>query len=136
MINSPQRNALRNSFLGLFVVLGLSFVSRSSEAKVDSLPPSFAPLEQRLSETHEKGIRDFFARSQSDCDNLEVLHMIYRPGSIIPGAPALFKVESRVHASCVRDSLWYCQSTFESRGRGFQYTGTDCEDDSLVFDEQ
>ncbi len=113
------------------LIASLTFVA-PAVAAIDGLPGGLDHLETTLSTEHEKGLEEFFTRLNEDCDSWDVLNTEYKDVPARTGMPKLLRIESRVLASCLRQEMWYCHSSFTEDGAR-RYT--ECETDRPLFDE-
>lgn len=116
----------------LLVLLTLTTAGLLANAKVAGLPPQLQSLETQIETAHEAGLSHFFEKLNEDCDSLDILNSDYQRVKTLPASPNLFRIESRVVASCQRQELWFCHSSFLADGT---YRFTDCETDSPTFDQ-
>lgn len=116
-----------------FTLIALVFLPFAPAfAVIEGLPAGLGHLETKLSTEHEKGLEFFFTGLKEDCETWDILNTEYKDIPVRTGMPKLLRIESRVVASCLRQELWYCHSSFTEDG---VHRYTDCETDSPVFDE-
>lgn len=115
----------------------LGAFSPAALAAVESLPASLTSSVALIEKAHQTGINEYFKNLNEVCDNLQTLNVKYQEARLAPGSALLFRIESRVLASCDKQEVYYCQSIFSrdptKRTVSFQSTG--CENDSLLIDE-
>lgn len=128
--------ALRqSSFLGLILLVGIFGAGLQALAKIDSLPPALSGVETEIEKAHNAGVAAFFKELNQDCDSLDVLHMNFRAIKRPQGTPQLFRIESRVLASCERQDIWFCDSSFTLAPQSIVYNQTNCEVDGPEFED-
>lgn len=101
-------------------------------ASINGLPPSRAHLEESIEKAHAQGVEDFFTATGEDCESWEIQNQDYLSSPATSLVPELFRVESRVLASCLRQEIYFCHSSFTEDGT---YRYTDCEVDTPLHDE-
>lgn len=122
---------MRLTLLTLFSALTL-LAGALAQARIEKLPPGLQSQEERLEVGHREGIEDFFMAQNEDCDAWDVLDLAYTDVRTSRGAPPMFRLESRVRASCLRQEVWFCYSSYLADGT---YRYTDCEVDVPLYEE-
>lgn len=126
-------SALRQLGVVSVLAFGSTFgASFAAGAKLKKLPPNLQRIQGQLEREHEQGINQFFKSLNESCDTIDILNNVYAPVKNAAGTPALFRVESRVFASCLQQDIWYCYSSFTKEGT---YRYTNCETDGPLFEE-
>lgn len=128
---------MRKFILCLISCVSVSAFATIAKADIKSLPAALKSSAAVIETSHNSGVGVFFRSLEEDCDSPMVLDNKFIRTNPRPGAIALFRVESRVEASCLRREIWHCRSVFEGSGQNakFTYKYTDCETDAPLIED-